>query len=124
MSEAEERNELAESRTNLAEDRTLLANERTFAGWLRTGMGSIAVGLGFSALFRRIEPLWAAKAVATAFILAGVLMFLTAERRSRKVRDRMSAHQVKPFADRTLRILAFLLSAAALALIACIWLLA
>lgn len=81
--------QLAESRTDLAEDRTVLANERTFAGWLRTGLGAVAVGLAFQALFETMHPKWAPKAIATAFIAIGILVFVLAERNARLVLNRL-----------------------------------
>jgi putative membrane protein len=57
-----------------------MANERTFAGWMRTGLAAVAVGLGFQALFEKMQPAWVPKAIATAFLLMGILVFVLAER--------------------------------------------
>jgi putative membrane protein len=121
MAEGEKRNELAEERNELAEDRTLLANERTFAGWMRTGMAATGVGLGFSALFREMQPQWAAKAIATAFLLAGLFIIWAAQRRAAQVEERMKPYEVSSFGARNMRAVAFLLGAASLALIAAMW---
>lgn len=114
---------LAEDRTDWAEDRTILANERTFAGWLRTGMAAVGVGLGFQAIFRAVEPTWAAKAVATFFAVVGIFVFLLAYRQSAKLLKRLNAHSANPAANRFLGLLALALSAGSLMLIAVVWLL-
>lgn len=118
---SDERDGLAKDRTDLAEDRTLLANERTFAGWMRTGLAAVGVGLGFHALFRAAEPVWAAKAIASAFILLGLFIFTAAERRARKVEERFDPHQVTAFGTRNLRIVAIGMTIASAALIAALW---
>ena len=114
--------EAALERTDLAEDRTVLANERTFAGWLRTGLGCVAVGLGFQALFERMEVPWVPKAIATAFIGIGILVFILAERNARAVLNRLRPHEVKPVGAFTLQAMMWVLSAGAAALIAALWL--
>ena len=118
-----EKTELAEERTDLAEGRTILANERTFAGWMRTGMAAVGIGLGFQALFQRIEPAWVPKAIATLFLMVAVFVFIAAERRACAVVARLQPHEVKSFRRVNLRIITVALTAAALALIAALWLL-
>ena len=115
--------ELAESRTDFAEDRTVLANERTFAGWLRTGYAGIGLGLAFNALFARLEPAWAAKLIATAFLLIAVLIFLAAERRASTVFSRLHTHNVPSARINTIRVVSFASVLATLGLIAAIWML-
>jgi putative membrane protein len=90
------RSGLAEERTNWAEDRTLLANERTFAGWIRTGMGSLALALGLQALFREAEPTWIAKAVATVFVVIGIVIFWSARLNAHDVIKRLDSHSADP----------------------------
>ncbi|HEY0115981.1 MAG TPA: DUF202 domain-containing protein [Allosphingosinicella sp.] len=118
----ETKTDLAEARTDLAEDRTVLANERTFAGWLRTGLGAVAVGLAFQALFEKMEPAWIPKAIATAFIASGLLVFILSERDARAVLKRLKPHEVKPVGAFKLRLIVSVLSAGAVALIAALWL--
>ncbi|MFP7672594.1 YidH family protein [Marivita sp. S0852] len=89
---AKDRTEYAENRTDWAEDRTVLANERTFAGWLRTGMASVAIALGLRALFRPYEPTWVPKVVATVFIVAALLIFVSAWRQAKRTKDSLSTH--------------------------------
>ncbi|HEY0625347.1 MAG TPA: DUF202 domain-containing protein [Allosphingosinicella sp.] len=119
-----EKDRLAEERTDLAQDRTLLANERTYAGWLRTGMAGVAIGLGFQALFQTMEPQWAPRAIATAFLLISIFIFISAERRACAVQKRFHPHEVEPFKLVNLRLITIGVVAATLALIAAIWLLA
>lgn len=118
-----DRTDLAEDRTDLAEDRTLLANERTFAGWMRTGLAGVGIGLGFHALFNRMEPAWVPRAIATAFMVVGAIVFWVAERRARKVNSRLSPHQVKTFGAINLRLVAAITILATALLIAAMWML-
>ena len=115
---------LAEIRTDFAEDRTVLANERTFASWLRTGFGGIAIGLGFHALFGHIQPLWLPRAIATAFLVVAIIVFLAAERRACTVIRRLHTHQVETVKIGVVRLITIVTVAATVALIAAIWLLA
>ena len=119
----DERNRLAEDRTDMAEDRTVLANERTFAGWLRTGFAAIGIGLGFHVLFQAMQPTWIPRAIATAFLLAGIYVILVAERRACQVMSRLDSHQVAEMRPVNLKIVAYVAVAATVALIGAIWLL-
>ena len=92
---AEKRTEAAVRRTDFAEDRTVQATERTFAGWLRTAFAAIAVGIGFQALFGELDPPWLAKAIATLFILLGLSIAFTAERRACRTFARLSTHEIE-----------------------------
>ncbi len=69
---SEETEKLADQRTKWAEDRTLMANERTFSSWMGTGLGAIGVAIGLKAVFGAFEPTWAAKLVASLFLLAAI----------------------------------------------------
>jgi putative membrane protein len=120
---AESKTELAEDRTDLAEDRTVLANERTFAGWMRTGFASVGIALGFNALFGKMEPEWVPKAIATSFLLIGIVIFATAERRACAVLSRLSPHKVETVRIRNLRLITGALILTTLALVAAMWLL-
>jgi putative membrane protein len=116
-----DKTELAEQRTDYAEDRTILANERTFAGWFRTAIAAAALGLGFHALFVRMEPWWAPRAIATVFFLLAILIFIVAERRACKVLERLSSHEVRPFGNSRLRWMTVLASAGIVALVVAMW---
>lgn len=115
--------EMAVHRTDLAEDRTVLANERTFAGWFRTGFASAAIGLGFQALFVRMEPWWAPRAIASLFFVLAIFIFFAAERRACAVLDRLSTHEIKAFGTSRLRLMTGLASAGVMALLLALWLL-
>ncbi len=104
----------AERRTDWAEDRTLLANERTFAGWMRTGMAAVAVAIGLKAVFGEFEPTWAAKSVASIFILAALVAFFAAQRNARRTRDRLNRHIARPLKDVNFVIISGVLAAGAL----------
>lgn len=117
------RSDGAGDRTDLAEDRTLLANERTFGSWMRTALGAVAVGLGFSALFRELQPVWIAKALASSFILIGIFVLWSAERRACHVQKRMNAHEVEPLQRHRLRIITYAMILACACVIAALWLL-
>lgn len=118
---AQERTEWAEERTDWAEDRTLMANERTFAGWMRTGLAAAGIGLGFNALFERLEPAWAPKAIATIFIGIGVFIFWAAQRNGVAVQKRMNSHQASPLKTTNLRLVAFAMAFASICLAVGIW---
>ncbi|HEX8366566.1 MAG TPA: DUF202 domain-containing protein [Allosphingosinicella sp.] len=122
MADSADKQHLAEERTDFAEDRTVLANERTFAGWMRTGFASIAVGVGFN-LLTKLEPVWVPKAIATAFLLIGIMIFIAAERRACAVVRRLHTHEVKTVRVGFLRLITLAVIAATLALIAALWLL-
>ena len=115
------RQDLAEDRTDWAEDRTLLANERTFASWMRTGLTSAALGLGFNAVFKAVDPTWLAKAVATAFILAALAIYVLAYRNARRVETRMNCHSVEPVGAGSLLWVAAILGMATGALGIVLW---
>jgi putative membrane protein len=114
----------ARKRTDFAEDRTVLANERTFGSWLRTGLGCIGIGLGFHALFGRIEPIWVPHAIATAFLLIAIVIFVAAERRACIVIHRLHTHEVETVRIGVLRFITVVTVAATVALTAALWLLA
>jgi len=113
----------AELRTDLAEDRNIMAMERTFAGWMRTAFAAIAVGIGFQALFGEFEPPWLAKAIATVFILAGGWLAISAERRTCRTLQKLSAHKVESAAAPNYRLLAYAVALGALILVAGLWIL-
>jgi putative membrane protein len=113
----------ARMRTDFAEDRTVLSNERTFGSWLRTGFGAIGIGLGFHALFGKIHPLWLPRAIATAFLIIAMIIFVAADRRACLVIRRLHTHQVETVKVGVIRLITTVTVAATLALIAAIWLL-
>ena len=115
-------NAAARKRTDWAEDRTVLANERTFGSWFRTGFGAIAIGLGFHALFGRIQPFWVPRAVATAFLVIAVIVFIAAERRACVVIRRLHTHEVETVRIGLLRLVTIVAVIATVALAIAMWL--
>ena len=118
---SDDRNSLAEQRTDWAEDRTLLANERTHAGWMRTGFASVGVGLAVQAIFNRVEPVWLAKAVATAFFAVGVVIFYLAYRKACAMLSRLDNHTARPVERNSLRGVCAMVTAATLLLAGLLW---
>ncbi|MHA6287678.1 YidH family protein [Maricaulis sp. CAU 1757] len=118
---AEDRTELAEQRTNWAEDRTVLANERTFAGWMRTGFASVGIGLAIQAIFSRVEPLWMAKSVATAFFVVAIAVFIASYLKANAVLERLDSHTARPVKRTGMRLLCGMVTLATLALIVFFW---
>lgn len=116
-------NDLAEKRTDWSEDRTLLANERTFGGWMRTGLASLALGLGVQAIFKEAEPTWAAKAVATVFIVVAIIIFWSAWRSTVRVRKRLDKHSVEPLPPIRMGLITALFIAGGFTLGAVLWVL-
>ena len=113
----------AEDRTDWAEDRTLMAVERTFAGWLRTSFAAIGIGLGFKAVFGEFDPPWLAKAIATLFIILGIVFALSAEKRACKALADLENHKVRPLEIPNLRWIAWSIAGGAALLIAGLWIL-
>ncbi|UWQ95380.1 DUF202 domain-containing protein [Rhodobacteraceae bacterium M385] len=116
-------NELAMERTDWAEDRTIMANERTFAGWMRTGMASVALALGMKAVFGDFEPVWAAKATASVFIVLACYIFFTARQQSCATQARMNDHAATPKSNASMTITAAILSIGAILTGVILWLL-
>ncbi|API61097.1 hypothetical protein BSL82_11415 [Tardibacter chloracetimidivorans] len=116
-----DRTDLAQDRTNLAEDRTVLAHERSFAGWVRTGLAAVGVGLGFNALFNAAAPDWAAKAIATVFLVIAIFIFFSAERRARRIMSHLEAHKVTALRPVRIRLISWALASATAALVLAIW---
>ncbi len=116
-------NELAEDRTDWAEDRTILANERTFAGWMRTGMASLAVAIGLKAVFGAFDPTWAAKALATIFVIAAVYIFWAAYNAATKTLSRLTDHNAHAQPIIRMKILSVIFSVASVGVGGILWML-
>lgn len=117
------RTEWAEQRTDWAEDRTVLANERTFAGWMRTALAAVVVALGLHAVFREIQPTWAAKAAASLFIAAALIVIWAAERAAARTAKRMDNHQIRTLTHWRLTLIAALLTLGSVGTGAILWML-
>ncbi len=113
----------AEFRTDLAEDRNIMAMERTFAGWMRTAFAAIGIGLGFRALFGAWDPSWLPKAIATAFILGGGWLAITAERRACKTLARLNTHEFEAISTPNFKVMAYGVGIGALVLVIGLWVL-
>lgn len=122
-SDALSTNELADVRTAWAEDRTLLANERTFASWMRTGMAAVALALGLKAVFKDTEHTLIAKSAAEIFILVAIIIFWMAVAKCRTAQKRMESHDVEAQSYRRMKLLASLLTFAAIVTGGILWLL-
>ena len=114
-------NELAQDRTDWAEDRTILANERTFAGWMRTGMASVALAVGLRAVFGEFEPTWAAKAIATIFIILAVYIFWAAQEAACKTLGRLNDNEAHAQPMNRMRILSIVFGFGAIAVGSILW---
>jgi putative membrane protein len=118
-----DKNDLAEDRTDWAEDRTILANERTFAGWMRTGMAALAVAIGLRAVFGPFEPTWAAKGVASIFIVAAIYIFWAAHDAATRTLERLNDHHAHAQPNRRMRVIAVIFSLASVGIGAILWML-
>ena len=119
--DSEKSTEWAEFRTDLAEDRTIQATERTFAGWLRTAFAAIGIGIGFHVVFGAFQPPWLAQAIASLFIVLGISIAFTAERRACSSFARLSSHEVDRPGLPNVRWMSWSIIAGGVALIAGIW---
>lgn len=120
---AEDRTDMAEERTDYAEDRTILANERTFAGWGRTAFASIGIGLGFQALFREIEPAWIPKLIATLFFILAIFIIWSAQSKASQLVQRLETHDIEVMGSSNFRMIAIVVTFAAISVSAAIFLL-
>ena len=121
MSEHDDNQERAEQRTDWAEDRTIMANERTFASWTGTGLGAIGVAIGLKAVFGEFEPTWAAKAVASVFLIMAVGTFWAARTKACKTLNRLHERDLEPHSTRTLTFISASLSIAAIGTGVILW---
>ena len=113
--------DMAEQRTKWAEDRTVMANERTFSSWMGTGLGAIGVAIGLKAVFGAFDPTWAAKLVATIFLITAILIFWAAQRQACRTHQRLSTHDNQAQPSRSFTLLASIMSVAAVATGAILW---
>lgn len=113
----------AAQRTDWAEDRTILANERTFASWMRTGMGCVGVALGLKAVFGSTAHPLAAKTVAELFIIAAVIIFISAAKRCNEAQRRIDDHDTNAQSHHGMIIISAALTVGAIAAGIILWLL-
>ncbi|QYX57940.1 DUF202 domain-containing protein [Roseovarius sp. SCSIO 43702] len=120
---AEERTEKAEKRTDWAEDRTIMANERTFNSWMGTGLGAVGVAIGLKAVFGDFDPTWAAKLVASTFLLTALLIFWFARSQALKTLDRLNGYDSEPMPTKNFSLITLVMGVATLATGAVLWML-
>lgn len=113
--------DMAKTRTEWAEDRTILANERTFSSWMGTGMGGVGVAIGLKAVFGDFEPTWAAKGVASLFLLAAIVVFWAARRQALKTYQRLNQRDAEAQPSRSFTALASILTLATVLTGAILW---
>ncbi|QFU09717.1 hypothetical protein PARPLA_00720 [Rhodobacteraceae bacterium THAF1] len=105
-----DKNKLAQDRTDWAEDRTRLAAERTYAGWVRTGLTTVVVALALQAVFSVYEPKWVPKAIASAFLLAALVIFVAGWDEARRACRDLDTHDATAQPTWRLSILSLLLA--------------
>lgn len=98
-----------------------MAAERTFSSWMGTGLGAIGVAIGMKAVFGAFEPTWAAKLVASIFLLVAVLLFWSARNQACKTRKRLRENDVQAQSDTSFTLLAALMSLGAITTGAILW---
>ncbi|MDD9725936.1 DUF202 domain-containing protein [Roseovarius sp. SK2] len=119
--EQDKKTRWAENRTDWASDRTILANERTFNSWMGTGLGAVGVAIGLKAVFGAFEPTWAAKAVASAFLVIAIVVFWAARNQARTTISSMESYDAAPMPTKNFTLLASLMTLATLATGAILW---
>lgn len=98
-----------------------MAAERTFSSWMGTGLGAIGVAIGMKAVFGAFEPTWAAKLVASIFLLVAILLFWSARNQACKTRTRLRENDVQAQSDTSFTLLAALMTIGAVATGAILW---
>ncbi|MFX0542912.1 DUF202 domain-containing protein [Roseovarius sp. S4756] len=118
-----DKTEKAEQRTDWAEDRTIMANERTFNSWMGLGLGAVGVAIALKAVFGEFEPTWAAKSVASLFLLTAIVIYWTAARQANKTHERLTCNDAEVTDSKNFSRLAALLTLATLGTGAVLWML-
>ncbi len=116
-----DRKAITQNRTNWAQDRTILANERTFSIWIGTGLGAVGVAIGLKAVFGAFEPAWAAKAVASLFLLTTIVIYRPAHNRTGKTYARLDETDAEALPARNIIHLAALMTLATVLTSAILW---
>lgn len=109
---SENKDDLAKNRTRWAEDRTIMANERTFSSWMGTGLGAVGVAIGLKAVFGEFEPTWAAKVVATTFLIIAIAIYWMACRQAKKTLSRLRESDVEATPSKNFQLLATVMTIA------------
>ena len=122
-SDTKNADERSEQRTKWAEDRTIMASQRTFSSWMGTGLGAIGVAIGLKAVFGDFDPTWAAKLVATIFLATAIMIFWAARQQAHRTHERLTSHDSEIQPRQSYTRLASILSLAAVATGAILWML-
>lgn len=101
----------------------MMAAERTFSSWMGTGLGAIGVAIGLKAVFGDFEPTWAAKLVATIFLVTAILIFWSACHQAHRTKERLNTHDSEAQSRRNYTLLATVMSIAAVATGGILWML-
>lgn len=123
MSDHSDKTDKAEQRTDWAEDRTIMANERTFNSWMGLGLGAVGIAIALKAVFGEFEPTWAAKGVASIFLIAAIGIYWIAAHQANKTHDRLTTRDVEANGGKNFTRLALLLTLATLGTGAVLWML-
>ncbi len=121
MSEQADKTNKAQQRTDWAEDRTIMANERTFNSWIGLGLGAVCGAIALKAVFGEFEPTWAAKAVASLFLLIAIAIYWTAANQAHVTHERLTCRVAEVTNSKNFRRLAALLSLATVSTGAVLW---
>ena len=130
MEDAENRSEKAQNgdstdkakiRTEWAEDRTIMANERTFSSWMGFGLGSVGIAIGLKAVFGDFDPTWAAKLVASLFLIIAIVIYWAARRQACKTLARLSDNDAEAMPTKSFTALASMLTFATIPTGAVLW---
>ncbi len=98
-----------------------MGNQRTFSGWMATGLGAIGVAIGMKAVFGAFEPTWAAKVVATIFLVIAIVLFRAARRQACKTRKRLNDTDAESAPGESCTTLATMMTFGAIATGAILW---
>ena len=118
---AEQRTQEAEKRTDWAEDRTILANERTFNSWMSVGLGAVGVAIALRAVFGEFDPKWAAKLVASAFLITALLIYWSAWRQAVRALNRLDDYDSEPMPTRNFTVVTIVMTVATLGTGVILW---
>ena len=98
-----------------------MANERTFNSWMGTGLGSVGVAIGLKAVFGAFEPTWAAKRVASMFLLVAILIFWAARRQARQTLQRLGDNDAAAMPTKNFTLITMVMSLATVAVGGILW---
>jgi len=116
-----DKTEKAEQRTDWAEDRTIMANERTFNSWMGLGLGAVGVAIALKAVFGDFEPTWAAKTVASLFLVTAIAIYWIAANQAHATHKRLTCREAEVTEAKSFRRLAALLTLATIGTGAVLW---